>query len=224
MRAASGNPTEHRESQPRSSDEALGLQRLVFFSDAVTAIAITLLAIDLRVPEIAASAAAAELPRSLSQLGPRFLSFVVSFAVIGTYWMAHHRYFRYIRRHDGKLMLLNMVFLFCIVLMPFVAGLFGQYYYLPLGMSVYAAAVAAIGLSVGGLWWYASWAHRLVDEDLDERFIRARSINAAFPALFLVSIPFASFSQILTVVIWGSIPLLSYVVLRYLDRKHKGRS
>jgi uncharacterized membrane protein len=157
MRAASRNPTEHRESQPRSSDEALGLQRLVFFSDAVTAIAITLLAIDLRVPEIAASAAAAELPRSLSQLGPRFLSFVVSFAVIGTYWMAHHRYFRYIRRHDGKLMLLNMVFLFCIVLMPFVAGLFGQYYYLPLGMSVYAAAVAAIGLSVGGLWWYASW-------------------------------------------------------------------
>jgi uncharacterized membrane protein len=200
------------------------LQRLVFFSDAVTAIAITLLAIDLRVPEIAVSAAAAELPRSLSQLGPRFLSFVISFAVIGTYWRSHHRYFQYIKRYDGRLMLLNMVFLFCIVLMPFVAGLFGQYYYLPLGLSVYAAAVAAIGLSVGGLWWYASWGHRLVDEDLDEQFIRSRSISAAFPALFLASIPFASFSQTLTVAIWGSIPLLSFLVLRYSDRKPKGRS
>jgi uncharacterized membrane protein len=205
----------HRESQRRPQDHELGLERIVFFSDAVTAIAMTLLAIDLKVPEIAASAAAAELPRSLSEMGPRFLSFVISFLVIGTYWMSHHRYFRFIKRYDGRLMILNMLFLLCIVLMPFVASLFGQYYYLPLGMAVYAAAVGITGLSVGALWWYASRGHRLIDEGLDEQFIRVRSITAAFPLLFVVSVPFAFFSRTLTVAIWCASPLLSVLFLRY---------
>ncbi len=213
----------HRESQPHLSDQELGLERIVFFSDAVTAIAMTLLAIDLKVPEIAASAAATELPRSLSEMGPRFLSFFISFAVIGTYWMAHHRYFRFIKRYDGRLMMLNMLFLLCVVLMPFVAGLFGQYHYLPLGMGIYAAAVGATGLSVGALWWYASYDHRLVDEDLDERVIRIRSIAAAFPLLFVVSVPFAFFSQTLTVAIWFMAPLISGFVLLYSRRGQRGR-
>jgi uncharacterized membrane protein len=221
MKRASERSTLDREPQPRPSDQELGLERIVFFSDAVTAIAMTLLAIDLKVPEIAASAAAAELPRSLSEMGPRFLSFVISFGVIGTYWMSHHRYFRFIKRYDGGLMMLNMLFLFCIVLMPFVASLFGQYYYLPLGLSVYAAAVAGTGLSMAAVWWYASHGHRLVDEDLDAHFIRARSISAAFPALFLVSIPLASFNQTLTVAFWCVIPLLSFLVLKYSDRRQR---
>jgi uncharacterized membrane protein len=200
-------------------NEALALERILFFSDAVMAIAITLLAIDLKVPEIAASAAAAELPVQLRALGPQFMSFVISFFVIGIYWTSHHRYFRFIKRYDGGLIALNMLFLLFIVLMPFVASLFGQYYDLPLGMSVYAAAVAATGLSMGALWWYASHQHRLIDERLDTSFIRVRSIAMAVPLLFLVSIPFAFFSRTLTIAIWCLAPLLSFVVLRHSGRR-----
>jgi uncharacterized membrane protein len=185
------------------------------------AIAITLLAIDLKVPEIAASAAAAELPRSLSELGPRFLSFLISFFVIGIYWMSHHRYFRFIKRYDGGLIVLNLLFLLFIVLMPFVASLFGQYYYLPLGMSVYAAAVAATGLSMGALWWYASYRYRLVDEHLDKQFIRARSLAMAVPLLFLVSIPFAFFSRTLAIAIWCMLPLVSFAILKVSERRRR---
>jgi uncharacterized membrane protein len=195
----------------------------VFFGDAVMAIAITLLAIDLKVPEIASSAAAAELPRSLSELGPRFLSFLISFFVIGIYWMSHHRDFRFIKRYDGGLIVLNLLFLLFIVLMPFVANLFGQYYYLPLGMSVYAAAVAATGLSMGALWWYASHRHRLVDEHLGEQFIRARSLALAVPLLFLVSIPFAFFSRTLTMVICCTLPLVSFAILKVSERRQARR-
>jgi uncharacterized membrane protein len=210
------------EIQKSSSDEALALERIVFFSDAVMAIAITLLAIDLKVPEIDTLTAAAELPMRLRALGPQFMSFVISFFVIGIYWTSHHRYFRFIKRYDGGLIALNMLFLLFIVLMPFVASLFGRYYALPLGMSVYAAAVAAIGLSMGALWWYASYRHRLIDERLDAQFIRARSIALAVPLLFVVSIPFAFFSWTLTIVIWCMLPLISFVILKYSGRS-KGR-
>jgi uncharacterized membrane protein len=210
-----------QEIQTHPADEGLGLERIVFFSDAVMAIAITLLAIDLKVPEIAASAAAADLPRSLSELGPRFMSFLISFFVIGIYWMSHHRYFRFIQRHDGGLIVLNLLFLLFIVLMPFVASLFGQYYYLPLGMSVYAAAVAATGLSMGAMWWYASHHHRLIDEHLDEQFIRARSIALAVPLLFLVSIPFTFVSRTLVVAIWCTLPLVSFAVLKVSEQKQR---
>jgi uncharacterized membrane protein len=152
-------------------------------------------------------------------LGPQFMSFGISFFVIGIYWTSHHRYFRLIKRYDSGLIALNMLFLLFIVLMPFVASLFGQYYNLPLGMSVYAAAVAAIGLSMGALWWYASHRHRLIDERLDTSFIRTRSIAMTAPLLFLVSIPFAFFSQMLTIVIWCMAPLVSFVILRYLGHR-----
>jgi hypothetical protein len=72
--------------------------------------------------------------------------------------------------------------------------------------------------AVGPLWWYAFCAHHLVDEDLDEQFIRVRSIAAAFPLLFVVSVPFAFFGQTLTVAIWFMAPLISVFILRYARR------
>jgi uncharacterized membrane protein len=221
MELESERSARDQEIRTRPANEELGLERIMFFSDAVMAIAITLLAIDLKVPEIAASAAAAELPRSLSELGPQFLSFLISFFVIGIYWMSHHRYFRFIKRYDGGLIVLNLLFLLFIVLMPFVASLFGQYYYLPLGMSVYAAAVAATGLSMGALWWYASYRYRLVDEHLDKQFIRARSLAMAVPLLFLVSIPFAFFSRTLAIAIWCMLPLVSFAILKVSERRQR---
>lgn len=208
--------------KPKANDE-LALERIVFFSDAVMAIAITLLAIDLRVPELAAPVDGSTLLRSLSELGPAFLSFLVSFFVIGIYWISHHRYFRYIRRYDGRLIVLNMLFLLSIVLMPFVAALFGQYYYLPLGMSIYAAAVAAVGLSMGALWWYASHAHRLVDEHLDEQFIRTRSMAQAVPLLFLLSIPCAFVSRTLAIALWCTLPMVSFLIVKYSRQRQRSR-
>jgi uncharacterized membrane protein len=173
--------------------------------------------------EIAALAAAAELPRALSDLTTRFLSFHISFIAIGIYWMSHHRCFCFIQRYDGGLIGLNLLFLLFIVFMPFVASLFGQYYYLPLGMSPYAAAVAATGLSIAALWWYASYHHRLVDEHLGEQFIRARSIALAVPLRFLVSIPFAFVSRTLAIVLWCMLPLVSFAVLKVSAQKQRAR-
>ena len=206
------SPTPHAPDIPEA-DLKLGLERIVFFSDAVMAIALTLLVIDLKLPDIPAQLAAAELPRQLSQLSPRIISFVISFAVIGIYWASHHRYFTYIKRYDGRLILLNLVFLFFIVLMPFAAGFQGQYGYLPVGTLVYGGAVASTGLSIGALWWYASHAHRLVDRDLSLEFIQRRNrVALIVPALFLASLPFAFWSPLITQGIWWAGPIIALLV------------
>ena len=76
-----------------SNDNKLALDRIIFFSDAVFAIAITLLALELRVPDMPTSQVAAEMPQRLAGMMPKFVSFILSFVIIGSYWHAHHRDF-----------------------------------------------------------------------------------------------------------------------------------
>lgn len=89
---------------------------MTFFSDAVVAIAITLLAIDLPVPEGETSA---EVLASVSASGFEYLAFLISFAVIARNWVAHHRVFRWVRRADGPIVWLNLLWLFLVVINPF---------------------------------------------------------------------------------------------------------
>ncbi len=206
----------------RPRPNGLGLERIVFFSDAVMAIAITLLVIDLRLPGPSAVASAADVAASLRALTPRIVSFVISFAVIGVYWTSHHRYFGYIKRYDSRLMLLNLIFLFFIVLMPFAASMLGQYSYLPIGVAIYGLNVAATGLSIGALWWYASRNHRLVDDDLDARIIQARNQTALIvPLLFLASIPFAFLSPLIPPVIWWIAPFAALAASRRVGEQRR---
>ena len=84
------------------------IERTIFFSDAVFAIAITLLVLNIGMPEIPADLVATELPRRLLELWPKFLSFFISFWIVGIYWIAHHRTFHYIKGHDRRLLLINL--------------------------------------------------------------------------------------------------------------------
>lgn len=91
-------------------------ERLTFFSDAVVAIAITLLAIDLPVPTGATSA---EFLHSLDDEVFDYLCFLISFAVIGVHWRAHHSFFRHVERADGPVVLVNLLWLLLVVLTPY---------------------------------------------------------------------------------------------------------
>jgi uncharacterized membrane protein len=210
-------PRKHRTPpiEPQAHAPDLGLERIEFFSDAVMAIAITLLAIDLRVPEIPAALAAAQLPAALAELAPRIVSFVISFFVIGVYWSSHHRYFGHIRRYDNRLVFLNLLFLFFIVIMPFVAGLLGTFPTVPLAVAIYSGAVAATGYAIGGIWWYASRNYRLIDPGLDLRYIHYTNVVAVtVPLFFLISIPFAFINVYAALAIWWIGPLVTRLVLR----------
>jgi uncharacterized membrane protein len=101
----------------REGDEVAdeGLGRLLALADGVFAIALTLLVIEIALPE---GTSDARLGAALVALGPHYFAYVLSFAVIARFWIAHHRVFRYIRGYDDTLIWLNFLFL---MLAPYVA-------------------------------------------------------------------------------------------------------
>ena len=107
-------------------DEKVGLERLVFFSDAVFAIAITLLALDIHLPVEAAHLTDKQLLTSLLQIWPKYLSFIISFLVIGNFWIAHHHRFSLVTHYDNRLLLLNLLVLMSIAFIPFPTSMISE--------------------------------------------------------------------------------------------------
>jgi len=194
------------------------LDRIIFFSDGVFAIAITLLVIGLRVPALPQHVANSELSRRLLDEWPRVLSYAVSFAVIGLYWIGHHRSFRHIRRFDHRLILLNLAFLGLIAFLPFPTAVLGRYGGHRSAVVLYAGSLALAGLASTALWLYA-WQARLADVGLRRaRYLAAR---AAIPVVvFAGSIPIAFLSPSAAQLSWLSF----LIVRRIVDRRYSDAS
>jgi len=95
------------------------LERLVFFSDAVFAIAITLLVIEIRIPELPKGSSDVAHLHALKMLIPSFVGYVISFALVGLFWIGHHRAFALADRYSAKVLGSNMLLLGAIAFMPF---------------------------------------------------------------------------------------------------------
>jgi uncharacterized membrane protein len=102
------------------------LERLIFFSDAVFAIAITLLVIEIRIPHLPRTATDADHWRALSQLKSSFFGYAISFALVGAFWIGHHRYFALAGRYHQKVLGWNMALLAVIAFMPFTTAYLSQ--------------------------------------------------------------------------------------------------
>src|SRR5436190_7537415 len=108
------------------------LERMILFSDAVFAIAITLLVIEIKIPDKEWMREQGEISdgailNTLKHLVPKFYGFLISFMLIGLYWTIHHRLFGFVTSYDRKLLFLNLLFLFFVALMPFSTGFYSEY-------------------------------------------------------------------------------------------------
>ncbi|MEP6748558.1 MAG: TMEM175 family protein [Bacteroidota bacterium] len=105
------------------------LERIALFSDAVFAIAITLLIIEVKVPQLPSvnPGFTEEFPKAMNEMIPEFIGFIISFMVIGNYWRAHHTLFNFVADYDRKLIQLNSLFLLTIVIMPFTTAFMSRY-------------------------------------------------------------------------------------------------
>jgi uncharacterized membrane protein len=140
-----------------------GVERINSFSDAVFAVAITLLILTIVVPEVSDID---RLPQELADMWPKFLGFLMSFVIIGAFWMSHHGMFAFLRRSTQGLLRINLFLLMFIVLLPFSTDLMSEY-----GSSVFAVVfydinMVTIALLMSLLWWYASYHRSLVDESM----------------------------------------------------------
>jgi uncharacterized membrane protein len=188
----------------QSSKDKQALDRIVFFSDAVFAIAITLLALELRVPEMPIDQVATQMPQQLAAMMPKFLSFLLSFLIIGSYWAAHHRDFQYIQRYDRRLIWINLLLLMFVAFLPFPTAMLGSYPAQQFTVTLYAGCLASMGFVRAGLWWYASRNFRLIDRNLDSRTIaRLNRRGLLVPMIFLLSIVVAIFNPLVAMWSWG---------------------
>lgn len=190
-----------------------GFDRIPYFSDAVIAIAITMLALQIELPE---TTTAATLARDLNDLWPSYLGFFVSFFVIALSWRKHHRMFNYIKRYDKRLIQLNILYLFCVAVFPFTTAVLGRFPNTSIGVILYAGGATALSVSGTLVWLYATYKRRLVDADLPNSIIRKEMIsNALVSFVFLVSIAIALHNPAAAMWWWTSLLVLPVALRRF---------
>jgi uncharacterized membrane protein len=175
------------------------LRRVIIFSDAVFAFAITLLIVDIRLPT---NTVEDNLGSVLISLWPNYLAFLISFFVIGLYWIAHIRLFRKIERCNWKLIWLNSFQLLFIVIIPFSTSILSLAL-CQLSVIVYAIIIASAGYMGTLLRIYATRNHRLVNENYSFRDIKIDTILILIaPICFTISIWIAFFSVFIAQLLW----------------------
>lgn len=150
------------------------LMRMELFSDAIFAIAITLLIIEIKAPE---RVAPGELAHSLRELWPTFLAYFISFMVIAIQWVDHRELFDLIEKCDRRLVWLNLLLLMGIAVLPFPTALVGNYPQERVAVVIYSGSIVYAIFMKTVLWLYAaSWGHLVSSALASERI---RSITAA---------------------------------------------
>ncbi|MBP2705250.1 DUF1211 domain-containing protein [Microbispora sp. RL4-1S] len=182
--------------------------RVIFFSDAVIAIAMTLLALELPVPHGETNT---EVWHAFLDLLPDdYLNFLISFGVIGAFWMAHHQYFRKIHVVDATLRRLNLCWLFLVVVVPFATRVNSEDGRFVLGPVLYALVISGIALLLVQMARHAVHAGLLRADASAHPMLRLLAGAGAAAGVFLVSIPVSFFSPSLGKYSW----LLTIVVSR----------
>lgn len=190
------------------------LSRIAAFTDGVMAVAITLLVLNIQVPQLNPGQSLGD---ALVDLLPSLGAYLLAFALVGRFWVIHHNLFETLRGFDRTLMALNLTFLALIVLVPFSAELYDTYTKEPLAAAVLGAT---LGLAAMAHWAMTSHVVRrgFVHEDhreATEPF--ASPVGLGFTAAFLLSVPAAFLSVHIAEALW-----ISTVVLRYPLRRLGG--
>jgi uncharacterized membrane protein len=146
-------------SEPYNRFTGQSLERLTALNDGLFAVAMTLLVLDLRVPVSTAGTAYSEhgLWGALLKLGPSFAAYLLSFTMLGTFWLAQHTLLSILGRCDRTLTWINLGFLFVVSLLPFSAALLAHYVGLRLAVGVYWLNILLLGV---GLEWGARYGRK----------------------------------------------------------------
>lgn len=150
-------------------------KRVELLTDGIFAVVMTLLVLDISVPQISSShdaidsaAVGTKLLNGLFDLWPKLFSFGISFILLAIFWLAHHRQFYYIKHVNRTLIWINFIFLMATCLLPFSASLLGEYSQQQVSIFVFGANSIMIASLVCIQWWYAlSHYSTLVHENLD---------------------------------------------------------
>jgi uncharacterized membrane protein len=209
-------PVDVRAGRRHREEWGIEFSRIVAFSDGVFAIAITLLALSIEIPQhLPRDASVAELLEG--QTGD-LVAYAISFAVVGKLWLAHHRFFSAVERFDGVLMGLNIAYLAWIALIPVTSEVLGDYGDNSAGVVVYAAIMVGVGVTFAIQIAYATREELIRPELREVERLYAGPANLFITGVFLLSIPVALVSPLAATLMWPIVFLSGHrVAVRLAD-------
>lgn len=186
------------------------------FTDAVFAIALTLLALDLRIDRIAGNAdSLTAMWQALGELFPQFIAYVVAFFLLGKYWLAHHRFAARLGAVDNRFLALTLVYLAFVAVLPFPTSMIGSYETNPLSGALFALNLAGISGMETILLLHAQ-RHQLLMDTASAAMRRWELLSSLAPAaMFTASIPLAFIDPTWMLLSWLVIGL---AIGRWCDR------
>jgi len=202
----------------RELKTGLSTARMEAFSDSIFAFAITLLVLNITIPELTRTQALdGHLLTSLIQEWPKFLSYVMSFAIIGIFWVGHTIMFHYIKRSDRTLLWLNALLLMFIGFMPFPTNLLGKYAPEMTSVILYGATLMLAGIFFTSIWYYATKDRLLVDKSLSDIIVKkGMMVVITAPITYALAILLALINPLISLAIYVIVPIL-YVLPGPID-------
>jgi uncharacterized membrane protein len=222
-RAARRRAAEERRAEiaaERVATDFFSAERLTFFVDAVIAIAITLLALDLPVPTGDSNH---DMLRSLGDHGDDYRAFAISYLVIWAHWSSHHRLFRHVERANARVSQLTMIWLLMIIVLPWATRMINGDGAFAVRFTIYSTVQCLAGLL------YMLIVRTLVADDLlytgTERrdLFRAYLRTGVISLGFLFSIPVAFFTE-WAFAVWVGIPIVLRIVGVFMHRQDRSRA
>jgi uncharacterized membrane protein len=188
--------------------------RVLALTDGVFAIIITLLVLEVHVPELPQGHS---LNEALRELRPSLTAFVISFILAGMSWVGHRDLFALIRRTDRGLVWLNILYLLPLCLLPFAAGLLGRYDQEPVALRIYGLLLVVIAVMRVAIWLYATNRPHLLWQRLDDRQRRAGLALNLYPGLvYLLGFLIAKTAPGVSLLIYGVMPVLYFLSITVL--------
>ena len=197
--------------------ENLDFGRVAFFTDAVFAIAMTLLVVEVGVPErvVGATEDPGALLDLLQDKIPLVFAFFIGCYVIGSYWVAHHRFVSRLGGVDRPFLGLTVVYLAFVALLPFPTGVLGEYGDNPVSVVAFAVNMMAVSTMEAVLFRHAR-RRGLFREEWPEDVYRWALLASLSPVLmFALSVPVAFVLPQLAIVVW----FLAIPVGRLVERR-----
>jgi uncharacterized membrane protein len=187
----------------------VGNERLSAFSDGVIAILITIMVLELRVPHTADQAA-------LKALLPVFLTYILSFIVLGIYWNNHHHMIYLTKRVTGGILWANLHLLFWLSLMPFVTGWMGENHFAALPTALYGAVLMLAGVAYYILELVI--IHSQGDGSVLEAAVGNDAKGKISVVLYALAIPLAFMNQVFSDAIYVAVALMWLVPDKRIER------
>jgi uncharacterized membrane protein len=190
----------------------MSTSRIEAFSDSIFAVVLTLLVLEVHVPQVDDSDVSHELAHRVLSMAPKFLAYGLSFVIICVWWVAHHHLFRVLARSDRGLLWINCLFLLWLSFIPFPTAMIGDYPKEAFAVMSYGAVMTLAGLSFCLMRYYTFFGADLVDQRIDKSLLKRAMLRSALnPLLHAIAVAIAPLSTRAAIVLYAILPVVFFV-------------